>query len=403
MHASEVLQKCLPDVFKRMHAVRACALTTAVQALLIGRRLILMELARSWPGAERVRAPLKCLDRLLSNQHLAEEREVFYQSMMQWLIRQPTPIVLVDWSDLHADCRWQLLRASIPLSGRAFTIFEMVFPESMKGSPRAEKKFLKRLHSLMPSDITPILVTDAGFRAPWLQAVTKLGWHYVGRLRGRTRISLSRGKWLDHRDLRVHIGKQAQRVSAARITESNPYLADLVLFQKARRGRVCVSVRTGKSSRSNKHLKAKKREAEPWVLVVSPALSALHAKQIVSIYTKRMQIEQSFRDLKSERYGCAFKHSLTRNPQRIAILLLLHMLATFVVWLATLSLAVTALVNYGGIVSSRPKRHYSLNRIGWEALQRDDPSCNPLALTSAFKYPPPTFLALLDIPCEIAA
>jgi hypothetical protein len=165
MHAAEVLQKCLPDVFKRMHAVRACALIAAVQALLIGRRLILMELARSWPGAERVRAPLKCLDRLLSNRHLAEEREVFYKSMMQWLIRQPTPIVLIDWSDLHADCRWQLLRASIPLSGRAFTIFEMVFPESMKGSPRAEKKFLKRLHALMPSDITPILVTDAGFRA----------------------------------------------------------------------------------------------------------------------------------------------------------------------------------------------------------------------------------------------
>lgn len=32
----------------------------------------------------------------------------------------------------HADCRWQLLRASIPLSGRSFTVFEVVFPESMK-------------------------------------------------------------------------------------------------------------------------------------------------------------------------------------------------------------------------------------------------------------------------------
>jgi hypothetical protein len=150
-------------------------------------------------------------------------------------------------------------------------------------------------------------------------------------------------------------------------------------------------------------LKAKRREAEPWVLVVSPALSALHAKQIVSIYTKRMQIEQSFRDLKSERYGCAFRHSLTRNPQRIAILLLLHMLATLVVWLATLSIAVTALINYGGIVSARPRRHYSLIRIAWEALQHDDPCCNVSKLTYAFKHPPPTFLALLVIPSATEA
>jgi len=50
MGAARVLQKCLPDVFKRMHAVRACALIIAVQAPLIRRRLILMELIRSWPG-----------------------------------------------------------------------------------------------------------------------------------------------------------------------------------------------------------------------------------------------------------------------------------------------------------------------------------------------------------------
>ncbi|HTE41681.1 MAG TPA: hypothetical protein VK629_12675, partial [Steroidobacteraceae bacterium] len=63
----------------------------------------------------------------------------------------------------------------------------------------------------------------------------------------------------------------------------------------------------------------------------------------------------------------------------------------------------TALVNYGGVVSARTNRHYSLIRIAWEALQHDDPGCNVPKLTYAFKHPPPTFLALLAIPPEIEA
>lgn len=72
MHAVTVLQKCLASVFIRMHAARARVLLGAVAALLASRRLILMDLARAWPGAERVRAPLKRLDRLLGNGHLGQ-------------------------------------------------------------------------------------------------------------------------------------------------------------------------------------------------------------------------------------------------------------------------------------------------------------------------------------------
>ncbi|HGK7306066.1 TPA: IS4 family transposase, partial [Stenotrophomonas maltophilia] len=65
MRASQVLQKCLPNSLSGMHALRMRALLNAVQALIAGRRLTLTDVARSWPGAERVRAPLKAFDRLL--------------------------------------------------------------------------------------------------------------------------------------------------------------------------------------------------------------------------------------------------------------------------------------------------------------------------------------------------
>src|SRR3990172_9424292 len=103
MHAVSVLQKCLSSVFDRMHAARRRVLLGAVAALLMSRRLILMELARAWPNAERVRAPLKRLDRLLNNAHLAREAEPLYGAMARWLIRGARPIIVIDWSDLKTD------------------------------------------------------------------------------------------------------------------------------------------------------------------------------------------------------------------------------------------------------------------------------------------------------------
>lgn len=59
MRATGVLQKCLSGSLTAMHRSRSRVLLRAVEALIAGRRLTLMDVARSWPGAERVRAPLK--------------------------------------------------------------------------------------------------------------------------------------------------------------------------------------------------------------------------------------------------------------------------------------------------------------------------------------------------------
>lgn len=59
MCARQVLQKCLPDTLRRMHALRERALLHAMEALLQGRRLTLMDVACSWPDAERVRPPME--------------------------------------------------------------------------------------------------------------------------------------------------------------------------------------------------------------------------------------------------------------------------------------------------------------------------------------------------------
>jgi hypothetical protein len=86
-----------------MHALRVRTLLLAVEALLAGRRLVLIDLARSWPGAERVRTPLKRLDRLLGNPRLHADREALHAAMVPWLLRGPQPVIVVDWCRLKPN------------------------------------------------------------------------------------------------------------------------------------------------------------------------------------------------------------------------------------------------------------------------------------------------------------
>ena len=51
MRATKVLQKCLGDALQPMHALRRRVLLRAVEALIHGRRLTLIDVARAWPGA----------------------------------------------------------------------------------------------------------------------------------------------------------------------------------------------------------------------------------------------------------------------------------------------------------------------------------------------------------------
>jgi len=142
MHATRVLQRCLAPALAPVHALRSKSLLLAVELLLAGRRLVLIDLARSWIGAERIRAPLKRLDRLLGNRQLHAERECLYGGMVRWLVRHPESVIVVDWCRLKADGRWHLLRAGVPVGGRTLTLLEMVFPERLLASPTPERHFL---------------------------------------------------------------------------------------------------------------------------------------------------------------------------------------------------------------------------------------------------------------------
>jgi hypothetical protein len=389
MHASQILQKYFVDVFAQMHAGRVRVVVGAVVALMQCRRLVLMELARAWPGAERVRAPLKKLDRLLSNPHLKAERSVLYEQIVRLCVRTAEPIIVVDWSTLKADESWHLLRAALALKGRTLTLYEEVHPQQDAQSPRIHRAFLKRLHQLMPSSARPIIVTDAGFQTPWFAAVEALGWHFVGRVRNRVNVKQGARPWKLLQVLMMGTCK-VQCFGAVHLARRQPYACQLLRYRQDRYGRKHRRVR-GKIC-STHHSRAMARgQREPWMLAYSNGLSEATPLRIVNLYRQRMQIELSFRDLKSQRYGCGLRNSLTRKGHRLAALLLLHALASLIAWLQGIALTHLQRIMHCAIRSNAPRASYSVVRIGWESLRRHQPVVPLLAELSRRHLP--TWLA----------
>lgn len=400
MHATEVLQKCLGESLQAIHALRSRVLMRAVEAAIAGCHLTLIDLARSWPDAQRVRAPLKALDRLPGNRHLHAEREHIHAAMVRWLVRSEQPVIIVDWSDLKADRSWHLLRAAIPVGGRTLTVLDMVFPSGQQASPKAEKQFLRRLAAVLPKNVTPILVTDAGFRGPWFRAVEAMGWHWLGRLRNTTQLKPvdaedAPGQWVPCKAMYEQYMGRTRDFGWMNITRSVPFTARVVLHGKPPKGRKDRN-RLGVPARNSNSRKSAKRESEPWILIASPELK-LSMRQVVVLYARRMQIELSFRDLKSHRYGQGFEDSLTRKGQRIEVLLLLSTLAAFATWLAGMACEAAGIDTW--LTPYRSKRRlYSVMRLGREALVRRWLPISVSRLLDQLRQPATSLIDQLGVP-----
>src|SRR6266571_4209122 len=217
MHAVAIVQKILRPVSAQLDLRNARNLLLAVQALVRGRRLTLMELARHWPSAERVVGPLKRLDRFLGNRDVQALRTRFYAVAAAWLLRSGEPVLIADWSELKSDGRWHLLRAGIAARGRTITVYEEVHPEAKKNSRKVHATFLKRLQALLPAEVRPIIITDAGFQNPWFQAVQALGWHWIGRVRHRTRVRCLGGSWVRCKALHAQATPRACSLGEAQL------------------------------------------------------------------------------------------------------------------------------------------------------------------------------------------
>ncbi len=333
MHAQRIIQDLLQAECDTIHAKRRITLALMVQASCIGH-LSLLGISRRLNSSTALRHRIKRCDRLLGNLHLSHEKLDVYRAMAQRiLIGNTQPAILIDWSDLSADRSQHLLRAALIVKGRAVVLYEEVHPMKQYGSPQVHERFLRRLRALLPQSCRPVLVTDAGFRASWFKLCERLKFDWMGRIRNRDMVRpLGTTDWLGCKSLYPKAAATPQDEGEFEYVRSNPVVCRLVLYKKPNCHRQAKTA-LGKRARCGHSLKQAKTQSEPWLLAVSPSLAELDAQAVVDLYSGRMQIEQSFRDVKNPRWGLGLSLSQTTRPDRLAILLLIGALAIFALWL----------------------------------------------------------------------
>jgi hypothetical protein len=301
-----------------VHLARVRVVFAAVWTLLRTGRLSLTSLGRAIAERTSPKHGIKRIDRLLGNKRLQEDRLAFYRAIAHRLIRQGTrPVIIVDWTGVTPQV-WALV-AAICFEGRALMIYSEAHPISEYLKPHVNLAFLYQLESVLPAGCRPIIVTDAGFRSPWMRLVEGMNWDFVGRIRAPAKVRRDRSEAF------VHIENLWQ---LARVAP-----ADLGTFQIGRKLRYPVRLVAVRKKhrviplphRIDKGEERFRRSAhEPWILATS--LDSSPAK-VAAIYQCRMQIEETFRDAKSSRYGLSLSHARTGSKERANVLLLLAALA----------------------------------------------------------------------------
>lgn len=384
MHAASFLSRWLDISTVVRHRARARSLARAVQALLAGKKLALTHLGRHRTGSAQVKHHIKAVDRLLGNSHLHDERDSIYRAVARsLLVGQRNPVILIDWSDFEMERQWLMLKAAVPVEGRAITIYEQVFPFHCYNSPRAHRQFLERLKAIVPDNCMPIVITDAGFRGPWFRAVEALGWNWIGRIRNSIKYyNEATGRWCLTKSLYPKATTKVRHVGWVRLSKRMKYGFRLYLVRayKVRRGRPVKRVRRKQNNLPTYH----KMHKDPWLLATNLPHSRLMPRRVKQLYAQRMQIEETFRDVKGHQWGMGLRYARCNSAKRLEILLLIAALATLVLWLSGLH---ARLLGLGGQFQANTIRHrsvLSLVFLGQQVLQRMHAPIPPDALDRAF-------------------
>jgi hypothetical protein len=354
-----------------VHKTRLNCLMNACNTAANNSTLYLTGLGRKDPSTTKTSSNIEKANRLLGNKHLHLERRAFYQSMASRLIpRWMSPWIQVDWSCINPTTNLYLLRASLSVSGRSIVLYEECHPNKKENNHTVHKQFLNNLKSILPPCDTPVIVTDAGFRAPWFIAVRQMGWHFVGRLRNKNLVLIDGVlDWQLSSSLFEQATGKPSHVGHARLTEKEQVPVHMVLYKGKSKNRHKRNLNQTISScgMSKRYSKAAK---EPWLLVTSLAQAQDNPNHIVNIYRQRMRIEENFRDSKCPHYGLGLKKSLTKAPERMEILLLIAAIATLAAWLAGLVTTLSSKAADFQAHSAKFTRSLSMVYLGREAIRK---------------------------------
>jgi len=282
-------------------SVLVCGALGLVRGTLIGLAVCLAQHGL----ASTVKGALKRVWRFVDNDAVEVHKAIapVWQRLLKK--RRKKLLIALDWTDIQG---FKVLVAAACIKGRAIWLVWKSVPKSglNLNMSRMEQELLLTLKGMLPPGLKVIILADRGFFKTRLFAFCqKHNLHYVIRIKPDFNVQAKRyrGNLLD-----LPVAPGMQRFWKNVVCGSKPKVTlNLVIYYQ-------------------RNLPQKRDE--PWFLATD--LSA-RPGQLVSLYGKRMQIEQCFRDTKSLRNGLALRHCLIKLPERLDRWLLILMLAYLLV------------------------------------------------------------------------
>lgn len=332
MHVSDIVQELLGS---SIHKTRIKTLSILIEGVIQSKELKLTSLGRHIKIEGQEGSAINRVDRFLGNSYYQTQSIEIYKAIVQKAVNtMKNPLFVVDWSSISGShlgpsgehC---VLRASLAAQGRSITLYEEIHPKSKEGHVKVHEKFLTHLKSLVPGDCKPCILTDAGFKNPWFKAVLNLGWDYIGRLNGSVYYDDGTG-FKPLSELFHQATGKPQEMGTVLVAKTNPLSTTIYTYKKPAKGRKHRG-KSGKIITNKQSRKHAKSNREPWILASS--LNQVQAKLIVQYYTLRMTIEESFRDVKSQRYGLSLNENVTIDAKRYIVWMVLAALTSFIAWI----------------------------------------------------------------------
>lgn len=332
MHERIFLHKLLHSV---IHKSRLKLLICMVEGLIASKKMTLSGLGRTLKRPIQERSAIRTVDRFLGNIFFQEKSSIIYKSIILLTVREKvSPHIIIDWSKIP-NAQENVLRAALVGKGRAITLYEEVHPAKKLGNTAVQKRFLSRLKKLLPCDCKPIIITDAGFTIPWFKEVQKTGWDFIGRIRQLNQVTYSQdGKsFMLCQSLEKKSTPTPKSLGEIILGKSNPLPTWCYVVKKKIKGRKKHN-KNGQCATDKDSKNYSRGQREGWVLVSSLAPTcSFMAKRISTLYSRRMTIEEGFRDLKSPQYGFGMEQNKTIKRERLTVWLMLAALACLVAWI----------------------------------------------------------------------
>jgi hypothetical protein len=332
MPARTVCQKFFQDALAPFHQYRQNAILDATIALVHGASLTLTSIGRFLPGSAQVKNKIKRVDRLLGNTSLHHDIPMIFNNIISLLTQRLSwCVIAVDWSGYPSQ-EYHVLRASLICDGRSIPLLSQIVPSAKQQNAQVQNEFLNALHHAIPPDKKVIIVTDAGFQNAWFRHIRSLGWDFMGRVRGNIQLRLKEKgeQWLRRQTLTAKSKPEYLGPGTLARAEYAQCDGHFYLHRKEAKGRKNKRGRC-RISRYSQERDGRASAKEPWLIFSST--DEFSPVKIMKLYSRRMQIEQNFRDEKSERFGFGLRASHSRTEGRILVLSLLATLATIVLWL----------------------------------------------------------------------